>query len=203
MPCTKMIKLTTKISKPMTLEEVFKQYERFLHRLVQKWDNTYEHEELFQVASVGLIKTYKSYDINKGFIFMTYLGRVVNNEILMFNRRQRKYNSNKSMETVIHVDFDGNDLTLSEVITDEINYEEMILDKIDRENLPGKIRILLNSLNEREKDVITCMFFKGLNQGQISKRLGISQSYISRLIQRSLKKMKNNYEQKKSYKSSQ
>jgi RNA polymerase sporulation-specific sigma factor len=179
----------------MTLEEVFNQYERLLHKLSCKWDRLYEHDELFQTASIGLIKAYNSYDINKGYSFSTYLGRVVNNEILMFNRRSRKYINMESTEKVVCIDKDNNELVLMDLLADETNYEGLVLDSVDKEKLPLKIRTLLNSLDKREKDIITCIFFQGLKQQEVSKKLGLAQSYVSRIMQRGLKKMKDNYEQ--------
>lgn len=195
MVCTKLIKLSAKVTRPMTLEEVFTQYERLLHKFSAKWDSLYEHDELFQTASIGLIKAYNSYDINKGYSFSTYLGRVANNEILMFNRRSRKYISMESTEKVVCIDKDNNELVLMDLLADETNYEELALDNIDKENLPLKIRTLLNSLGKREKDIITCIFFQGLKQQEVSRKLGLAQSYVSRIMQRGLKKMKDNYEQ--------
>lgn len=195
MLCTKLIKLNTKTSKPMTLEEAFKQYEKFLHKLAHKWSGTCEYDELFQLASIGLIKAYNTYDVAKGFNFMTYLGRVVTNEILQFNRKSRKHAAVQSTETVIHLDKNNNEFTVSEIIADETNYEELVLDKIDKENLPVKIRSLINSLSPREKEVIIYRYIHGLEQKAIGEKLGISQSYISRVIKDGLEKMRKNYKQ--------
>lgn len=201
MLCTKLIKLNKSDGiKCMTLEEVFKQYERLLHEFANKWHGTYEHEDLFQIASLGLIKAYNAYDINKGFSFATYLGIVANNEILMFNRRSRKYNNNQSMNAIIHVDTDGNDLTVGDTVADEIDYEELVLEKIYLEELPEAINELLSTLTDRERKIITYRFIDGLEQWRIAEKLDISQSFISRVIQKSLKKLKDNYIKKRATK---
>lgn len=84
----KIIKLSNGI-KEMTCDEVFNQFKKFLYKTAYKWSSQYDINDLVQVAGMGLTKAYNTYDVDKGIMFITYLATIVNNEIRMYNRKNK------------------------------------------------------------------------------------------------------------------
>lgn len=170
---------------------------RLVINTAMKFRNTgYEIEELVAVGLIGLIKAVNSYNLSKSkdTMFSTYAGRCINNEILMFLRRERKHFYNEvSLDFIIANVFDGKEANWNDILQDDkanfvSNYEQM------EANL--EIRRLVNQLSGIEKEV-TILYFgfiddKPLTQKEISEKLEISQSYISRVLKKSLAKIKAN-----------
>ena len=156
----------------------------------------YEQEEIVAVGVIGLIKGVDTFDITKNYEFATYAIRCINNEILMFLRKNKKHTNNESIDKTLGTDKDGNELKIGNTLYDEnthfvLDYENKECYKIIRE--------VIMDLNDRDREVI--MKYFGFNdepitQKEIAKLLGLSQSYISKLVKNVLKKISKQLEQK-------
>lgn len=174
----------------MTCEEVFNQFKNFLYKIAHKWSAQYNIDDLFQVASIGLTKAYNAYDVDKNIFFMTYLGTITENEIKMFHRKMKKHANVGSLDDITYIGKDGDSISLLEMVADEINYEDLAIENI----ASNELMILTNNLSEREKTIINYIFIDRMKQPQIAKKLDVSQSYVSRIVTKTLKKLKSEYE---------
>lgn len=162
----------------------------------RKFINTlYEENELISIGLVGLIKSVDTFDVDRNLKFATYATRCIDNEILMFMRKGKKYINCNSLEDVIKTDVSGNELRLEDLISDSScdlisNYEQ-------KENCEI-VRQIVEDLPEREKLIVMLHFgFIGdkiYSKKEISDRLNLSQSYVSRLITKIIKKIKEIFE---------
>lgn len=180
----------------MTINEAYEQYKRMLHTFIRPWANKYDYDDLYQVASVGLMKTYKAYDRSKNVQFTSLLGTIVNNELLMYNRKNKKHSNILSLSSLLNIDNDGNELTVLDALSDDIDYAENTLNKIQVE----EIKLVISKLKDREKEIIESYYLNGMNQRQLAEKLNISQSYICRIIDRTLLKIKKLYDCKEIHK---
>ena len=160
--------------------------------LAKKYENTgYDLEDLVSIGSIGLIKGINTYKMDKNIKLATYCSRCIANEILMFLRKNKKRRTEISFEDALNYDAEGNELHLEDILgTDEdIVYKEFE-SKIDKLALERE----LNLLNDRERHIMKLRY--GLNnteeytQKEVAKMLGISQSYISRIEKKVIKKIK-------------
>ena len=160
--------------------------------LAKKYENTgYDLEDLVSIGSIGLIKGINTYKMDKNIKLATYCSRCIANEILMFLRKNKKRRTEISFEDALNYDAEGNELHLEDILgTDEdIVYKEFE-SKIDKRALEME----LNSLNDRERHIMKLRY--GLNnteeytQKEVANMLGISQSYISRIEKKVIKKLK-------------
>ena len=143
--------------------------------LAKKYDNTmYDLEDLVSIGTIGLIKGVKTYKLDKNIKLATYASRCIDNEILMFLRKNKKRKTEISFEDSINLDSEGNELHLEDVFGTEDNEIEN-LSKRDKE-----ILILRYGLNNK----------KEYTQKEVADMLGISQSYISRIEKKAIKKLK-------------
>lgn len=149
-------------------------------------------EDLVSIGTIGLMKAVKTFNPDKNIKLATYASRCIENEILMHLRKVNSMKSEMSFDEPLSVDWDGNELTLRDVLGTEPNdvYEEIEYD--------DEKRVLMNTVNslpEKERNLMIMRF--GLNgqqshtQKELADKLGISQSYISRLEKRILTKIKN------------
>ncbi|MBE6878415.1 MAG: sigma-70 family RNA polymerase sigma factor [Ruminococcaceae bacterium] len=152
-------------------------------------------EDLTSIGSLGLIKAVNSFKPSKNIKFATYASRCVENEILMFLRKQSNKNIDISIDDALSVDSDGNELNLIDILyTDE--YE--VSKDIEKESEKQILWQSIYSLSDRERNIILMRF--GLNgvpektQKEVADEIGISQSYISRLEKRIFKKLKKEME---------
>jgi len=160
--------------------------------LAKKYDNTmYDLEDLVSIGTVGLIKGVKTYKLDKNIKLATYASRCIDNEILMFLRKNKRRKIEISFEDSINLDGDGNELHLEDVLgTDGNIVEKEYEDVVDKEILTKEI----DKLNGRDKEILTLRY--GLNnseeytQKEVADMLGISQSYISRIEKKAIKKLK-------------
>ncbi len=165
---------------------------RLVVYIAKKFENTgIMVEDLISVGTIGLIKAVNTFNPDKKIKLATYASRCIENEILMYLRRTNKVKGEISFYEPLNTDWDGNELLLSDILgTNENNVFEYIEEEIDRNLLV----IAMDSLNNREHEII-CLRF-GLNgclektQKEVADILGISQSYISRLEKRIIKKLK-------------
>ncbi|HET6871616.1 MAG TPA: sigma-70 family RNA polymerase sigma factor, partial [Sporolactobacillaceae bacterium] len=151
-------------------------------------------EDLISIGTIGLIKAVNTFNPEKKIKLATYASRCIENEILMYLRRNNKTKSEVSFDEPLNVDWDGNELLLSDVLgTEEDIITRDMEKKVDRSLL--KKAILL--LNDREKEIMELRF--GLSGGKektqkdVADQLGISQSYISRLEKRIIKRLKKEF----------
>lgn len=161
--------------------------------LAKKYENTgYDIEDLVSIGSIGLIKGINTYKIDKNIKLATYASRCIANEILMFLRKNKKRNGEISFEDALNYDAEGNELHLEDILGTE---EDIVIkefeDKVDRELLKEQI----NLLDDREKEIMIMRY--GLNntkeytQKEVANILGISQSYISRIEKKVIRRLKN------------
>ena len=173
---------------------------RLVVYIAKKFDNTgVGVEDLISIGTIGLIKSINTFKPDKNIKLATYASRCIENEILMYLRRNNKTKLEVSIDEPLNVDWDGNELLLSDILgTDEDVIYRDIENEVERKLLMGAI----NKLSEREKRIIKLRFGLGTKDGQemtqkeVASLLGISQSYISRLekkIMRQLKKEMSNH----------
>lgn len=151
----------------------------------------YEEEELLSIGLIGLIKSVDTFDIDKNFEFATYATRCIDNEILMFMRKGKKYINDRSLNDIIRLNDSSNSLELEDLISDSsIDIE---LDHEKKETL-AILRYIMADLPPREKMIIMLHFGfiddKLYTQREIAKKLNISQPQISRLIKKTLNTIK-------------
>ena len=165
---------------------------RLVVYIARKFENTgVGIEDLISIGSIGLIKAVNTFDVLKKIKLATYASRCIENEILMYLRRNGKVKYEVSFDEPLNVDCDGNELLLSDIMgTDsDLVYRE-IESEVERDLLNGAV----GNLTIREKQIMELRF--GLNKGsektqkEVADMLGISQSYISRLEKRIICKLK-------------
>lgn len=165
---------------------------RLVVYIAKKFENTGMNvEDLVSVGTIGLIKAVNTFDPNKNIKLATYASRCIENEILMFLRRNNKIKAEISFYEPLNTDWDGNELLLCDILgTGNDSVYDIIEEEIDRDLL----NLALKKLNFREKEIVKLRF--GLNGGgeltqkEVADQLGISQSYISRLEKRIIKRLK-------------
>lgn len=165
---------------------------RLVVYIARKFENTGVYvEDLISVGTIGLIKAVNTFNPEKKIKLATYASRCIENEILMYLRRNSKVKAEISFYEPLNIDWDGNELLLSDILgTDNDTVYNLIEDEVDKQLL----FMALKSLNDREKEIVRLRF--GLNgarektQKEVADMLGISQSYISRLEKKIIKRLK-------------
>ena len=167
---------------------------RLVVYIAKKFDNTgVGAEDLISIGTIGLIKAINTFKSEKKIKLATYASRCIENEILMYLRRNSKTKLEVSIDEPLNVDWDGNELLLSDILgTDEDVIYRGVESEVER-NLLGKA---ISKLSKREQTIIRLRF--GINmpdgrektQKEVADLLGISQSYISRLEKRIMKRLK-------------
>jgi len=165
---------------------------RLVVYIAKKFENTgIAIEDLTSIGTIGLIKAVNTFDPNKKIKLATYASRCIENEILMFLRKNTKIRSEISFDEPLNVDWDGNELLLSDVFGTD---DDMIYQSIEEEVDKNLLIMALSLLSKREKKIMELRF--GLDNGkektqkEVADMLGISQSYISRLEKKILRKLK-------------
>lgn len=167
---------------------------RLVVYIAKKFDNTgVGVEDLISIGTIGLIKAINTFNPEKNIKLATYASRCIENEILMYLRRNNKLRYEVSIDEPLNVDWDGNELLLSDILgTDEDVISKDIEEEVDKRLL----KIALEKLSKRERQIIELRF--GLSrygarektQKEVADMLGISQSYISRLEKKIMKRLK-------------
>ncbi|WP_026689987.1 RNA polymerase sporulation sigma factor SigE [Alteribacter aurantiacus] len=168
---------------------------RLVVYIARKFENTgINIEDLISIGTIGLIKAVNTFDPEKKIKLATYASRCIENEILMYLRRNNKIRSEVSFDEPLNIDWDGNELLLSDVLgTEEDIITKGIEDRVDRKLLVKA----LETLTAREKQIMELRF--GLagdeekTQKDVADLLGISQSYISRLEKRIIKRLRKEF----------
>ncbi len=165
---------------------------RLVSHIVRKYYSSGRSgEDLVSIGTIGLVKAVDSFSPENGARFATYAAKCIQNEILMHFRSQKKLATEVSLGETIDIDRDGNPLTYSDVICSEENLSE----EVGRDIQTSKALSLVETvLDEREKQIIILRYglygHKALTQREISLRLGISRSYVSRIEKGALAKLK-------------
>ena len=173
-------------------QELIEHNLRLVVYIARRFENTgINIEDLISIGTIGLIKAVGTYRTDKNIKLATYASRCIENEILMYLRKNANRKGEVSFDEPLNTDWDGNELLLSDVLgTDEDVVMRPIEEDVDRSLLAQAI----NTLSPREKEIITLRFGLGggkeQTQKEVADRLGISQSYISRLEKRIINRLK-------------
>ena len=148
-------------------------------------------EDLISIGSMGLIKGVETFRPDKNIKLATYASRCIENEILMFLRKISKQKVEVSLDEALNVDMDGNELLLADIIPTN---QTLIMDEVLSNEKERVMYEAVEKLNKREKQIIVLRFglygIPELTQKEVADKLGISQSYISRLEKKIISKMK-------------
>jgi RNA polymerase sporulation-specific sigma factor len=167
---------------------------RLVVYIARKFDNTgIGVEDLISIGTIGLIKAINTFNPDKNIKLATYASRCIENEILMYLRRTSKNKLEVSFDEPLNVDWDGNELLLSDILGTE---EDVISKEMEAEVERKLLKKAINCLAKRERTIVELRY--GLNgeegtemtQKEVADLLGISQSYISRLEKRIMKRLK-------------
>lgn len=197
---------------PLSVDEETKALEDFANGSIEARDKLIEHnlrlvvyvakkydnannggiEDLISIGTIGLIKAVNTFKMDKNIKLATYATRCIENEILMFLRKNNRIRLEISLDEPLNVDYDGNELLLSDIVgTDSDIVNKEIEGNEQREQLYEAI----NDLNERERKILLMRYGltgqNELTQKDVADLLGISQSYISRLEKKVIKKLRN------------
>ena len=167
---------------------------RLVVYIAKKFDNTgIGVEDLISIGTIGLIKAINTFNPTKNIKLATYASRCIENEILMYLRRNNKTRMEVSIDEPLNVDWDGNELLLSDILGTD---EDIIYRDIETEVEKNLLKKAVAKLSDRERTIVELRF--GLNspqgeemtQKEVADLLGISQSYISRLEKKIMKRLK-------------
>lgn len=168
---------------------------RLVVYIARKFENTgINIEDLVSIGSIGLIKAVNTFNTEKNIKLATYASRCIENEILMYLRKNNRIKSEVSFDEPLNVDWDGNELLLSDVLGTDVDIITKSLEtKVNKQLLINA----LSTLNDREKRIMELRF--GLvnkeekTQKDVADMLGISQSYISRLEKKIIKRLQKEF----------
>lgn len=152
-------------------------------------------EDLISIGTIGLIKAVNTFSVSKNIKLATYASRCIENEILMFLRKSNQYKYEISIDEPLNIDWDGNELLLSDVLGTE---NDVVNVNIENEVERNLLLSAVSKLGERERQIMEMRF--GLQNGkektqkEVADEIGISQSYISRLEKRIIKRLKKELE---------
>lgn len=199
-----------KLPDPLSQEELYSYFEKMhfgdvdareliiihnikivLSRVMKVFNKTpYDKKELISIGLIGLIKSVDTFDISKNSQFSSYSIKCIDNEILMFLRKEKKYLNDDSLDRPINIDSDGKELRLEDTLSDE---NSDVLSFYERKEINMIIRHLVEELTGRDKEIITLYYGfvdnKILTQNEIADKLGISRSYVSKIITKLLNSM--------------
>ena len=159
---------------------------RLVAYIARRFENTgINIEDLISIGTIGLIKAVNTYRSDKNIKLATYASRCIENEILMFLRRNSKLRTEVSIDEPLNVDWDGNELLLSDVLGTE---SDTVMRPMEDDVEHQLLRQALERLPQRERQIVEMRFglagCREMTQKEVAERMGISQSYISRLEKR-------------------
>ena len=167
---------------------------RLVVYIAKKFDNTgVGVEDLISIGTIGLIKSINTFNPGKNIKLATYASRCIENEILMYLRRNSKIKAEVSIDEPLNVDWDGNELLLSDIIGTD---EDIIYRDIETEVECKMLKKAINQLPERERIIVDLRFGLSSEDGEektqkeVADMLGISQSYISRLEKKIMRQLR-------------
>ena len=161
--------------------------------IARRFENTGVNlEDLISIGTIGLIKAIGTYRLDKNIRLATYASRCIENEILMHIRKISGQKAEISLDEPINMDYDGNELLLSDILGTE---EDMILRPLEDQVDIQLLREAVGELPPREREIVQMRFgldgIQELTQKEVAQKLGISQSYISRLEKKIMAKLRN------------
>ena len=165
---------------------------RLVVYIARRFENTgINIEDLISIGTIGLIKAVNNFQVDKNIKLATFSSKCIENEILMHLRKTAQQKGEVSLEEPLNTDWDGNALLLSDILGTE---EDCVLRPIEEDVDRELLRRAIAMLSEREQEIIVLRFGLGGHEEQTQKevadRLGISQSYISRLEKRIISRLK-------------
>ncbi len=165
---------------------------RLVVYIAKKFENTgIPIEDLISIGTLGLIKAVNTFRLSKNIKLATYASRCIENEILMYLRKTNSMKAEVSYFEPLNVDWDGNELLLSDILGSE---PDDVYKDLEAEDERTRLYKAVNSLGKRERQIMTMRFGIGgtreYTQKEVADALGISQSYISRLEKRIIEKIK-------------
>ena len=168
---------------------------RLVVYIARRFENTgINLEDLISIGTIGLIKSIGTYRLKKKIKLATYASRCIENEILMYIRKTANQKAEVSLDEPINMDCDGNELLLSDILGTE---EDMILRPLEDDVDLCVLRQALGELPEREREIVFLRFGlegrRELTQKEVAQKMGISQSYISRLEKRILQRLRKEF----------
>ncbi|MEE0109497.1 MAG: RNA polymerase sporulation sigma factor SigE [Oscillospiraceae bacterium] len=168
---------------------------RLVVYIARRFENTGTNlEDLISIGTIGLIKAIGTYRLDRKIKLATYASRCIENEILMHIRKTSNQKTEVSLDEPINMDCDGNELLLSDILGTE---EDMILRPLEDDVDLCVLRQALHELPEREREIVLMRFGlegrKELTQKEVAQKMGISQSYISRLEKRIMQRLKKEF----------
>ena len=168
---------------------------RLVVYIAKRFENTGVNlEDLISIGTIGLIKAIGTYRRDKNIKLATYASRCIENEILMYIRKTACQKAEVSLDEPINMDYDGNELLLSDILGTD---EDMILRPLEDDVDLCVLRQALQELPEREREIILMRYglygYKELTQKEVAQKMGISQSYISRLEKRIMLKLRKEF----------
>lgn len=157
--------------------------------LSKKYENTkIELEDLVSIGTIGLIKGINTYKGDKNIKLATYASRCIDNEILMYLRKNKKRRADVSLDESLSYDKEGNELTLEDVLGTE---EDIVTRPVEESDMKKIMLMEINKLKKRDKEIIVMRYGldgkEELTQKEVANMLGISQSYISRIEKKVIK----------------
>lgn len=151
-------------------------------------------EDLISIGTIGLMKAINSFNVDKNIKLATYASRCIENEILMFLRKTQKLKTEVSIDEPINTDSEGNDLALGDILGTE---NDTIFKQVEESDNKKVISIAIKNLDDREKIIMEMRYGFGgrkeLTQKEVADKLGISQSYISRIEKKVIERLKKEF----------
>ena len=187
------------IDKPSARAVLIEHNLRLVAYIAKRFENAGANiEELISIGTLGLMKAVASFNIDKNIKLATYASRCIENEILMFLRKASYQRREISIDEPLSVDWDGNELLLSDVLGSE---SDSVYHDMEKEEERDFVRTAVNSLSERERVIVEMRYGlvkdrDEMTQKEVADELGISQSYISRLEKKIMQKLKKKLEEK-------
>lgn len=165
---------------------------RLVVYLSKKYENTkIDLEDLVSIGTIGLIKGINTYKMDKNIKLATYASRCIDNEILMYLRKNKKRNADVSLEESLSYDAEGNELHLEDILGTE---PDLITKELEDNDLKMILLKEIEKLPKRDKEIMKLRYGlfgeKEITQKELAKKLSISQSYISRIEKKVIKKIK-------------
>lgn len=166
---------------------------RLVVYLAKRYENTkVDLEDLVSIGTIGLIKGVNTYKLDKNIKLATYASRCIDNEILMYLRKNKKRKTEVSFEDSLSYDSEGNELHLEDIMGTDA---DIVTKGIEEENDKKILEEEINKLNKRDKQIMILRYGlfdqNEMTQKDVAKMLGISQSYISRIEKKVIKRLKN------------
>ena len=168
---------------------------RLVVYIAKKFENSGVNiEDLISIGTIGLMKAINSYNLDKNIKLATYASRCIENEILMFLRKNNRIKTEISIDEPINTDSEGNDLSLGDILGTD---NDSIFKSIEESDNKKVLMQAIQKLNKREKTIMQLRYgfdgYEELTQKEVADKLGISQSYISRIEKKVINNLKKDF----------